>query len=69
MKNRVTGTKRVKLLKAFSEKEYSLNTQEKIAQTFVFIPEEQREAHAQKILDIINSSESEEEILDKIRNR
>ena len=59
---------RAKLLKTFYEKKISQNTQEKISQTFIQLEYEQMEIHAQKMLEIINSSKSEEEILTKIRN-
>ena len=55
------------MLRTTTEKGFSYNTKKAISTTFVPLPEEEREAHAQKILDIINSSETEEEILRKVK--
>lgn len=66
-KKLVNGHLRAVLLRTTTEKEFSDNTKKAISTTFVPLPEEQREAHAQKILDIIHSSETEEEILQKIK--
>lgn len=66
-KKLANGNMRAELLATFSQKNYSPSTELKISETFIPLPEEQREAHAQKILDIIHSSETEEEILQKIK--
>ena len=55
------------MLRTTTEKGFSYNTKKAISTTFVPLPEEEREAHAQKILDIISSSETEEEILQKVK--
>ncbi|MBQ5782503.1 MAG: hypothetical protein IIV99_03850 [Oscillospiraceae bacterium] len=64
----VNGDNRAELLVTFTRRKFSPSTELAISETFVPLPEEAREAHAQKILDIINSTESEEEILQKIKN-
>ena len=63
----VNGHLRAILLETFMVKRISRNTQKAISTTFIPLPEEERELHAQKILDIINNSETEEEIIQKVQ--
>lgn len=63
----VNGHNRAELLATCTRRKFSPSTELAISKTFVPIPEEVREAHAQKNLDIINSTETEEEILSKVK--
>ena len=61
-----SGGKRARLLTTFTQRNISLSTQKAISTTFVPLPEEVREGYAEKIIEIINSSRTEEEILEKV---
>ena len=63
----VNGHNRAELLATCTRRKFSPSTELAISKTFVPLPEEVREAHAQKILDIINSTETDEEILAKVK--
>ena len=65
-KKLVNGTLRARLLITTLEKGLSKSTQKAISTTFVPLPEEVREEHAKTILEIIDSSRTEEEILEKV---
>ena len=62
----INGHERAMLLKRFMDLNISMDIQEAIAEIFRNIPEELKEVLAQKINQIIDSSKTEQEILEKV---
>ena len=61
-----SGEHRGKMLRRFTDRKFSTYTTGKIADTFEGKSQEERELHAQMINSIIDSSRTEEEILEKV---
>ncbi|MEG1783215.1 MAG: hypothetical protein RR253_08210, partial [Oscillospiraceae bacterium] len=61
------GHERALMLKAFMDRKLSSGTINIVSKTFSNLDEKQREKHAQQITSIINSSETEAEILEKLK--
>ena len=64
----VNGHYRALLLKFFMDRKLSIPTQETILDSFWICPEDKKEQLAEEILDLIKDCETEEEILQKLKD-